>query len=464
MAESSPQKSSGWGRFLMVWAIILLLLGGTGCYLLYQYLGIYEVTRTEPVMDAFLENTDIREIARQAEENIPFELTEFEDPRELYASYIDAIDLSRDLSYRLNSDKSEQERLVYDVRCGPNLICDVALTPKGDSAGFGRSYWAVSEVRAARITDLLPSVTARIEALTGTGLSLNGKPLSDDYISGDPVEIPDLTRYEAEMEHPPYFVTYEVGPLYGDIQVADAYGNSIAPDSEVVDDTVHYEISSDLHSLEITAPEDLSVFINGVELRGQDAVSSSIGVFDGLEPYIQGADCMTNRYRIEGLYLVPVVSALEDDGREVTPISSAENSFTFFHKGEPETEYEMLPVVERFFNAYMEYSSHAFEYTRYSNLLGTILPQSSLYQYVLQSQQAMVWASGTQTEYKDLRYDNFHMISDTCFVCTVIYNADMTAKNWYEQYSYQLENAYELAFVYVNGKWLAAGMNVITGA
>ena len=40
----------------------------------------------------------------------------------------------------------------------------------------------------------------------------------------------------------------------------------------------------------------------------------------------------------------------------------------------------------------------------------------------------------------------------------------MTATNWYEQYSYQLENAYELSFVSTSGRWLAAGMNVITGA
>ena len=116
------------------------------------------------------------------------------------------------------------------------------------------------------------------------------------------------------------------------------------------------------------------------------------------------------------------------------------------------------------FNAYMDYSAHAFEYTRYSNLLNRILPQSDLYEYVFRSQEAMYWASGTQTEYNDLRYENFHMVSPYCFVCTVIYSADMTAKNWYEQYSYKLENAYELAFVSTNGRWLAAGMNVITGA
>lgn len=464
MAEFRTGKSPAWGRFLMVWAIILLLLGGTGCYLLYQYLGIYEVTRPEPVLDEFLETTDIHDIALRAGENVPFELTEFEDPKELYASYIDAIDLSKAVSYRLNSDKSAPDRLVYDVRSGPNMLCSVALIPDGDTPGFGRNYWAVSEVSAAIITELLPSVTASVETVSGMELSLNGKPLSEEYISGDPADIPDLTRYEAEMENPPKYLTYEIGPLYGDIHLTDASGNSIAPDGEVEDDTVHFQVISETQSLEITAPEDLPVYINGVRLKMADLVSSSIGVFEGLEPYTQGAACMTDLYRIDGLYLKPVVTALEDDGRETTPIAAAENSYIFFHEGEEETEAQMYSIVERFFNAYMEYSAHAFEYTRFSNLLGTILPQSSLYQYVLRSQEAMYWASGTQAEYSDLRYDNFHMVSDTCFVCTVIYSADMTAKNWYEQYSYELENAYELVFVFANGKWLAAGMDAITSA
>ncbi len=464
MAEYQARRSPVWGRFLMVWAIVLLLIGGTACYLLYQYLNIYEVTRPEPVMDALIADTDIREIAERASENISFELTEFEDSKELYSSYIGAIDLTRSVSYRLNSEKSEPERLVYDVRCGPSLICDVTLTPDGDSPGFGRHYWGISEIRTAKITDLLPSVDAKIEALTSTALSLNGRPVSDDYIGEEHVEIPDLVRCEAESENPPRYLVYEIGPLYGDISLADADGNTIAPEGEVSDGTVRYRISSVKQRVRISAPEDLPVYVNGVMLQQEETVSSSLGVFAGLEPYTQGARCMTNVYEVDGLYLTPAVTAVETDGREVTPVISAANSFTFFHAGEPETEAEMLPIAERFFNAYMEYSAHAFEYTRFQNLLGTILPQSSLYQYVLQSQQAMVWASGTDTEYTDLRYENFHRVSDTCFVCTVIYSADMTAKNWYEQYSYQLENAYELAFVYAADKWLAAGMNVITGA
>ena len=463
MAEHNGSKNPAWGRFLIVWALVLLLLGGAGCYLLYQYLGVYEVTRPDPVMDDFIQNTELDKIIDMAKENIPFQLTEFEDPLELYNSYVEAIDLSRALTYRANSEKSEAEHLVYDVRSGPNLICEVFLEPDGDSPGFGRNYWSVSGVQAAKITDLLPSVTARVETVSGTELALNGVPLTADHLAGEPKEIDDLVRYEAEMENPPKFLTYEVAPLYGEITLTDARGNSVAPDGEVQDGLVVYHTFEGKQDLTITAPEDLPLFINDVQVSPDEAFTSTLGVFQGLELYTGDANCMTNTYRIEGLYLTPTVTAIDADGSEVTPVATGE-TLTFFHRGEPETEAQMRSVAESFFNAYMDYSAHAFEYTRYSNLLNRILPQSDLYEYVFRSQEAMYWASGTQTEYNDLRYENFHMVSPYCFVCTVIYSADMTAKNWYEQYSYKLENAYELAFVSTNGRWLAAGMNVITGA
>ena len=464
MAEYHGAKNPAWGRFLIVWALVLLLLGGAGCYLLYQYLGVYEVTRPDPVMDDFIKNTELTEIIDMAKENIPFELTEFEDPCDLYTSYVEAIDLSRAVNYRVNSDKSEPEHIVYDVRSGPNLICEVFLEPDGDTPGFGRNYWSVSGVQAAKITDFLSSVTAQIETVSGTELALNGVSLTETYLSGKPEAIQDLTRYEAEMENPPHFLTYEVGPLYGEITLTDANGGSVAPEGEVHDGQVVYHTFDGKQDLTITAPDDLPVFINGVELSKDDSVSSTLGVFKGLELYTGDADCLTTNYRIEGLYLTPTVTAVDFDGTEVTPIATSGDTLLFFHHGEPETEALMYSVAESFFNAYMEYSAHAFEYTRYANLLNKILPQSDLYQYVFRSQEAMYWASGTQTEYNDLQYENFHMVSPYCFTCTVIYSADMTAKNWYEQYSYKLENAYELSFVSTNGRWLAAGMNVITGA
>ena len=457
------QKRDHFGRNLLIWALVLLILGAAGCFVLYRYLGVYEITRPDPVIEEYIQNTETEDLLQQAKENVRFELTEFEDPQELYASYLSAVDTTRSLTYRLSTKESTEDRLVYNVRSGPNLLCQVVLLPEGASPGFGRHSWLVSEVHAAPLTELLPSVTVTVDAVTGVDLNLNGKPLTADYAEKDPIPIPDLTKFESDLDPVPSLTRFVVSPVYGEVSLTDGWGNTISADTTEAD-AVHYVATAGTQSLRIRAPENLQVYVNGVKLTKKDVKSSSLGVLEGLEAYTLGEEEMTNTYQIDGLYTAPVVTAKEKDGSEVQPITAGENSFTFFHRNDPEVEEQRRMYAEQFFSAYMDYSAHAFDATRFWNLLNRTLPNSSLYNYIYKSQDAMYWASGTSTEYKDLRYENFHRISDYCFVCTVVYSADMTATSWYEQYSYSLENAYELAFITQSGFWYAAGMDVITDA
>ena len=269
-------------------------------------------------------------------------------------------------------------------------------------------------------------------------------------------------RVEAALSPKPSFVRYEVGPLYGEIRVTDGKGNTLSPVGDAEDGTLRFLASAEKQSVRIRAPEDMRVSVNGVELGAEDVASSSLGVLEGLDVYTKDAACRTNIYILDGLYAVPTVTAVDARGQSVAPVAGADNSFSFFYPNDAGTEEILRPSAEMFFNAYMDYSAHAYDATRFYNLLSCILPGTALYEYVSTSQQAMVWASGTSTEYKDLRYDHFHKVSDYCCTCTVLYSADMTATSWYEQYSYSLENAYELAFVSEGGRWYCAAMNVIS--
>lgn len=461
MAKSSFSPRNGWKRFLLIWALVLLIIGAAGCLILYRYLGVYEVTRPEPVLEAWLEAADTDDLIRQAKENIHFEVTEFEDSAALYNSYLETVDTSRKLSFRSDNDRSTEDELVYTVYAGPGAVCSVVLSPEPESPGFGRHYWRVSEVRSAPITDLLPSLRLVVDATPDTEISLNGIRLSDDYITEDEVPIPDLTRFESVLNPQPYFVRYEVGPLYGEVNLTDAYGRTVSPTGAAQNGELHYQASSASGQLVIRAPEDVHVSVNGIPLDQLDISSSEAGILEELEAYVKEGAVMTNTYRFDGLYLTPEVTAEDKDGNSLTPVIPDDNYFIFFHYNDPEIEAILKPVAERYFNAYMEYSGHSWNATYSYNLLSRILPGTKLYNYVLNSQEAMIWASGTSTEYKDLRYDNFHRISDTCYTCTVRYSADMTAKPWGEQYTYSLENAYELVFVSSMGIWFAAAMNVI---
>ena len=122
LADSSLSARKKWRRFLLIWALILLLLGAAGCFVLYRYLGVYEVTRPEPVLDAYLQNTSADELIQASLQNINLDLTEFEDADTLYRSYLQAVDTNRSLSYRSDAKNSTDEHLSYVVYSGPNAL------------------------------------------------------------------------------------------------------------------------------------------------------------------------------------------------------------------------------------------------------------------------------------------------------------------------------------------------------
>ena len=449
-----------WGRFLILWALFLLIIGAIGCVVLYRYLDVYEQTRPEIVIEEFLADQTAESIVTMAQQNMDLELTEFEDASVLYEEYLSTVDTSLPLTYRSEKRLNTNDLAVYAVRSGPSDLCYVELVPTDDAPGFGRHHWTVGTVSPSVITERLNSAVVTIDALEGSTVFVNGKPVGPSYLTEEHIDIPDLTPLESSFPDRPSFVRYTVGPLYGDISVQNASGEELNPVSETADG-VHYQADSGSYTLSITAPNDVSVSVNGIPLTEKDVVSSSPGILKDLELYTGGSDYRVNEYRFEGLYTIPAVSAVDSSGNELIPVASAEGKFTFFPAGDPSLAAEYQPIAEQFFNAYMNYSANAFDVTRYWNLLARILPGTDLYNYVLASKEAMIWASKTATDYKDLRYENFRQVGDYCFTCTVIYSAELTATSWYEQYSYMLENAYELAFVTTSGNWFAAAMSVI---
>ena len=458
---AKPKSRNIWGRFLLIWALVLLVVGAIACILLYKYLGVYENTRPELAMDELLASRDAESLIQEAKQNINLGLTEFEDELQLYADYLETVDLEKPLSYRPDQKNSQDDQLIYLVRAGSRSICTVTLTPGDTAPVFGRHFWHVSEIGAASITETLSSVTVHVEALAGQQLYLNSIPLTENHISRENVPIANLSELESRFEPIPTFVEYTVGPLYLEVEITDAEGISIAPDPDSTDDNLYYRPSRPIHRLSVQAPDDMTIVVGGTKLESYDASSSAVGLLDGLGPYTGDAAYRTNMYHFEGLYTVPDVKALGDDGQEVPPVMQSETSYAFFHESEPDAEEEYRPIAERFFNSYLRYTSRAYDASLYYDLLNQILYGSALYEYISTTRDTMIWA-GSSTDEGELRYENFHRISPTCFVCTVIYNIDRTSIYWNTQESSTQSGAYEIAFVSTSGRWYAAAMNIIS--
>ena len=165
-----------WGRFLILWALFLLIIGAIGCVVLYRYLDVYEQTCPEIVIEEFLADQTAESIVTMAQQNMDLELTEFEDASVLYEEYLSTVDTSLPLTYRSEKRLNTNDLAVYAVRSGPSDLCYVELIPTDDAPGFGRHHWTVGTVSPSVITELLNSAVVTIDALEGSTVFVNGKP------------------------------------------------------------------------------------------------------------------------------------------------------------------------------------------------------------------------------------------------------------------------------------------------
>ena len=410
-SEAEPEKPGRrrrWPRFLLFWAALLVIAGLIGCFLFYQYLGIYEVTRPEILMD---------------------------------------------------------ELMALVVRCGPSNLCRVELVSDGRRLPFGRHGWSLGRISSGDILRNLRSTTVEITALAGQELTLNDRPVDAGCLVDDAVAIENLSDIESRMDTVPVLQRYRIGPLYGEIHVS-ADGRELPPEQK--GRTLRYlSVTEGTGSLIIRAPEDLRVTVGGAELKRKDASERSLALLEGLEDYTGDAAYLTNTYRFTGLYSEPEVLAYDADGNVLRPIMTGEHCYNFFHPSDEaadeadEAELEHLwDLAKSYFGDYVNYTTKPFDGNLYYKLLNCTLSGSRLKAYIAQSNATMKWAARSTTE-QTLHYDNLHRIGDACYTCTVEFELDKTSSTWVEEVSSTEANAEQLVFARIGKYWYAAAMSMI---
>lgn len=476
-----------WRRFLLLYAAVWLVLAAAGCTVFYQYLRVYEKARPEHVMDSLMESTARETWLGYVKTSIEESAGAFDDAGALYAEYETALLSGKSFSYRRSSDSSA-DAPEFIVRCGGVDVCAVYLTAQpGSKLGFGKHLWQVGSIVPCEALGNLRSTAVEITAKAGESVYVNGIALTDAQIAERDVKIEDLSEIETRFDAVPRLTRYRVEKMYGAITVTDGSGNEIAPEPEAGDGVTRYAVPLPRYSVSVSAPADVTVTLCGAVLTPGEAQSSDRGLLQGLEEYTGDGAFDTVHWSFDGLYSVPDVRAADASGTELAPLVGKNGQIMFFHANDAALESAVRSTVEYFFNRYIDYSSQSFRgnlnltreqveddelemddavrasMKRYYKLLDCILWTTDLYQYIQNSTDAMIWASATSVSYDELTFTDFSYAGENCFVCTVRYKADFTAQSWQEQKNYNMQNAYELAFVRPNGgAWYAAAMDAVT--
>lgn len=459
MNRTGKKKKNRWVSVLLIWDVLLLLAGSAVCVVLYKYLEVYEISRPETVIEE-LTNQNFRELTGLLAESLKAEDYPFEDIRALFRDYCEQNLSEKKLTYYEEKSKRTDDKAFFVIRAGGFSLCRAEVQADDTvDLRFGRKMWKLGEIFPSEALDSLRSVTLHIRAPENMPVYLNEKLLTAEYIRDSGQELPDMTELEASFDMVPKLVTYSVGPLYGEISVKNDNGRVITPRS-ISENELLAELIPDKTSIQIEAPDDLTVIVGGVKL-GIDYVSDTDdSLFSGLEKYIGEQHWKTVKYSIDGLYTVPEIKALDVSGRVLFPIESGENRFRFYHEDESAPD-EIKTAADTFFRAYLEYSSKGSGGDRYFNLINSLVSGTELHKYVLDSYEAMQWASKTELNIDSLDYDHFSKVNDRCCFCTVSYSADLTATSWVDKYSYSAGGIFELILAFEGGRWQVAAMREV---
>ena len=455
-------KSNGWGLFLLFWTMLLLMLGFLICVAFYKYAAVYEETRPERTMDALM--TEMSEDDwREALAATAGGVSEYEDARELFDDYFDSTVKGKKLSYRRDISRSDETQTVFVLYAGAARIGEIRLLPYETSErfSFGRKEWKLESISSKTLSESLQALTVQIDAPDGVTPYLNGTAVGQEKIVDPAVALTQLSELEQRFDAPgPRMVRYEVGPLYGQIALCDQDGNEIAPVGEPEGGVLRYVIMpTTTYSFRVEAPEGVKVFACGAELGEEQVRSREQTMFRGLGSYLPEGGYDTLRYEADGLYIEPQIRA-SYNGVDLTPVIGEDGRYIYFYPDDDDISIAMHQAAEGFFNAYMYYSSYKYNGVALKDLTDRILPDTELYSYFTHSYDAMIWASATEMDQKELRFDNFHRVGDKCFTCTILYKADFTATQWYGKDSYAREDGYKMVFIRgEEGQWLAATMS-----
>lgn len=484
---AAKRSKRRWRRFLVIYAAVWLLFASLGCAAFYKYLRVYEQALPEHVMDSLMEATAPETWLGYVKTSIESESGDFDDSAALYEEYESVLLAGKSFSYR-RAPESRAEAPKFIVRCGGVDVCTVSLTEKPDSdLGFGKHLWQVGDIEPCEALGNLRSTAVEVTALMGEAVYINGVPLTDAQIAERDILLSDMPEIESRFAVVPRLTRYRVEKMYGAITVTNAAGEEIAPEADTGDGVTRYALPLPRYSVSITAPSDVTVTLCGAPLTLNDAESSDRGILRGLEYYTGDQAFDTVRWSFEGLYSLPDVQATASDGTALSPLVGKNGQIMFFHPNNASLQSAVEGTVQYFFNRYIDYSSQSFRgnlaltreevdddevemdptvrasMKRYYKLLDCVMWTTDLYRYIQESTDAMIWASATSVTYDELTFTDFSFVGANCFVCTVRYKADFTANAWQEQKNYNMQNAYELAFVCPNGgAWYAAAMDAVT--
>lgn len=240
---------------MAIYAMVFLLITAAGIALFWQYMDAYERSRPLTAVNDYLEELTLERI-RGGSETLLDALDGNIQSRDQAFAVIEK-SLEKEITAARNIRQSTQEKMVYMLRCGSNVIGSVTIVPGGE-ARFGFTPWRVLEDDFDFSWLMGDAVSVTVPE--DFSVSLNGCELDESYIVETGILYPVLEDFAGAFEMP-VMVTYRADNFLGEMvfAVADTQGNPV----EITPDTAMDQFLPGCPQEEYTRLENLALdFLN----------------------------------------------------------------------------------------------------------------------------------------------------------------------------------------------------------
>lgn len=220
------KKKARSGRFvkgMILYAVIFLVITAAGLAVFWDFIDSYEQSRPQNTVNAYLEGLTAedmcdgdQELLAQLDANVQTEEQAKQVIRDAVAG---------ELSYAKKSAECTDDRQVYVVRCGSQVIGQIAITA-GEPDVYGFRVWSVAEERFD--FSWLMSEPVSITVPEDFLVSVNGNVLDESHITQMDIPYGALEEFYGDYMLPT-MVTYTADSFLGEavLAVTDADGNAV---------------------------------------------------------------------------------------------------------------------------------------------------------------------------------------------------------------------------------------------
>lgn len=207
------KKKLGFGGFLLIYITVMITLIFVALAVWWHYLGCYEASRYEGVMDTYMTETLQQQLEDEITDYAKEHATGYQSQAEIVTVLTEA--LSGDAwSYELQQDGAAP---VFALYCGDTFVGEAALESGEESPlNMGFSVWGTPD---ASFDFSQFGHTLSVTVPYGCTVLLSGEEISEDLVTTTIGLYPQLEEYEHLITEPNQLLVYEIPEIFADVAV-----------------------------------------------------------------------------------------------------------------------------------------------------------------------------------------------------------------------------------------------------